>query len=190
MYLPTDRHQEERISQRMEIHVLHRRMHHIVAIALIRAGSPGGLAHMEPIGGLIAGPPEAVLWHESLLQMKGMAVAALPVLVDPPGNLRQQMAGQVGNPHPVQRTQTGASLCARDDGVAWSADPLLGDCKSARFALRQAAPRDIWVTSANRARQSPSGSVVCGAIEMGGWKSGSDPERKRQQEPSASERAP
>ena len=75
-------------------------MDKIVPMALILARASGCLAHMDPVGGLVAGAPESVLLHEGLQQMQAMALAMLPVGIDPPGNVSKNMARQMRNPNP------------------------------------------------------------------------------------------
>src|SRR6266404_6214067 len=90
-------------------------MHGIIPVALILAGSSGRLAHVNPVGRLVAGPSESVRLHEGLQQVKGVAVAPLPVLVDPPGDLRQKVAGQVRHDHGGQDEE---STVVGDEGQA------------------------------------------------------------------------
>jgi hypothetical protein len=63
----------------------------VVPLAPALARASGGLAHVNPVGRLITGAPESVRFHEGFQQVNAMVVAALPVSVDPPGNLRQHM---------------------------------------------------------------------------------------------------
>src|SRR5882724_7134616 len=74
-------------------------MHRVVPVALTLASSSGGLAYFDPVGRLVAGAAEPVLLDEGLQQMNGMAVASLPVLINPPGNLCKEMTGQERNDH-------------------------------------------------------------------------------------------
>ena len=77
-------------------------MDFIVPKAPALARAPGGLAHVNPVGPLVTGAPEPVRFHEGFQQVKAMVVTALPVGIDSPGNLRQNMGGQVRHPHPRQ----------------------------------------------------------------------------------------
>ena len=96
-------------------------MHGIIPVALILAGSSGRLARADPVGRLVTGASKSVRLHESLQQVKGVAVALLPVLVDPPGDLRQEVAGQVRHDHGGQDEE---STVVGNQGQALH--PLLG----------------------------------------------------------------
>ena len=65
----------------------------IVPVAPTLARPSGGLTDVKPVGRLVTGAPESVLLHESLQQVDAMAVAPLPVGIDPLSNLRKNMAG-------------------------------------------------------------------------------------------------
>src|SRR5580704_224036 len=88
----------------------------------------GSLAHVNPVGRLVTGAPESVGLHEGLQQIKAMVIASLPVGIDPLGNLRKNMAGQMRNTNPGQDQK--ATLVG-DEGQAASAllsrptDPLI-----------------------------------------------------------------
>src|SRR5208283_3363629 len=68
-----------------------------VALALVCAAR---WAHPPPVGGLVATAGEAAHLDEGLQQIEGMAIFALPVAADTPGDAAQQMAGQMRYPHP------------------------------------------------------------------------------------------
>src|SRR6266705_2725898 len=72
----------------------------------ILARPSGGLADLDPVGRLVTGASESVLLHEGLQQIDAMAVAPLPVGIDPGGNLRKNMAGQRLDPNPRQNQKT------------------------------------------------------------------------------------
>src|SRR5271169_4180654 len=61
---------------------------------------------MNPVGCLVAGAGEAILLHEGLQQVQGMAVASLPVSVEAAGDLGKDMAGQGSNVDPGQNQES------------------------------------------------------------------------------------
>jgi hypothetical protein len=77
-------------------------MNRIITVPMILACSSGGLAHVNPVGGLVAGAVESVLLDEALQQVNRMAVASLPVRLNPARNLRKHMARQVPHLYPGQ----------------------------------------------------------------------------------------
>ncbi len=59
-----------------------------------------GQSEVDPIGGLIAGPPETLGVHESLEKIQGMAVNLLPVGGNPSGHVGEQVRGEMGHTNP------------------------------------------------------------------------------------------
>jgi hypothetical protein len=78
----------------------------VIAVVLILAGSSGRLADVNPVGRPVTSALESVPLHEALQQVNGMAVAALPVDLDPLGNFRKNMIGQQGRLDPRQEQET------------------------------------------------------------------------------------
>jgi hypothetical protein len=68
-------------------------MNFIVPVALTLARPSRRLPDANPIGRLVTGAPKPVLLHEGLQQVKGMAVALLPVGRDSLSHLRENMTG-------------------------------------------------------------------------------------------------
>ncbi len=66
------------------------------------SGSPFGIAQVDPVGGFVAGPLEAVLLNEGLQQEDGVIVLLYPVPAQPSGYMSQKVAGQMGNVDPRQ----------------------------------------------------------------------------------------
>src|SRR6266852_668445 len=81
----------------------------------ILACASGGLTNLDPVGRLVTGASESVLLHKGLQQVNGMAVAPLPVGLDPAGDLSKNMAGQRGHPQPRQDQKTAV---VSDEGQA------------------------------------------------------------------------
>ena len=90
-------------TQRIKVNVLEGSIDPVVPIL---ARPSGGLADPHPIGRLVTGALESVLLHEGLQQVKAMAVAPLPVGIDPGGDLRKNRAGQMPDPDPRQDQKT------------------------------------------------------------------------------------
>src|SRR5207249_10087075 len=86
-------------TQGIEVNVFQGRLELVVAIL---AGATGGLTHMNPVGRLVGSPPKAVGLHEALQQVKAMAVAILPVPINPAGDLAKKRTGQTTHADPRQ----------------------------------------------------------------------------------------
>ena len=65
----------------------------------------GGFADAQPVGGPVAGGPEATLVNERLAQRRTAAVRRLPVVGQPAARQAQRMAGQILHRHPGQHQE-------------------------------------------------------------------------------------
>src|SRR5664280_725118 len=103
-------------------------MNQVVPLAPTLARPAGSLTHPNPVGRLVTRTPESVRLHEGFQQVNGVVVALLPVGSDAPGNLRQNMAGQMLNANPGQDQKTavvGDELQARSTLLGRPTDPLV-----------------------------------------------------------------
>ena len=64
--------------------------------------APLGLTHIDPVGGLITNTPEALPFQKGFQEIKGVVVPGHPVGANPPGDLAQDVAGEMENPDPGQ----------------------------------------------------------------------------------------
>ena len=95
----------------------------VIAVVLILAGSSGRLADVNPVGRPVASALEPVPLHERFQQVNGMAVAALPVGLDPLGNFRKNMIGQLGRLDPRQEQK--ATVIDESGEVLFAVDLIL-----------------------------------------------------------------
>jgi hypothetical protein len=103
-------------------------MNQVVPLTPTLARPAGSLTHPNPVGRLVTRTPESVRLHEGFQQVNGVVVALLPVGRDAPGNLRQNMAGQMLNANPGQDQKTavvGDELQARSALLSRPTDPLV-----------------------------------------------------------------
>src|SRR5262245_40611984 len=64
----------------------------------VRATAAGGLSHIDPVGGSVAGSAKAIRIHESFQQERTMAVVIFPIVRQLPCTQRQDLAGQSFDP--------------------------------------------------------------------------------------------
>jgi hypothetical protein len=87
------------LHQGVYVYILYRNLKPVVSIV---AAPPGGLPHMNPIGGLIAGSAKAVRLYISLKEINLMAIFAFPITGDLPTNATQNVTGKTFYLNPRQ----------------------------------------------------------------------------------------
>jgi len=65
-------------------------------------GGALGLSHTDPVGRLVAGPQEAIFFHEGLQEIDGLLVDRRPILRDSPGIHGQNLGSQTLDVDPGQ----------------------------------------------------------------------------------------
>jgi len=86
----------------IEVNVFDRSVHLVVAVTPTLAGPAGGLAHVNPIGGLVAGAGKPVRLDKALQPIQAMMITVLPIGLDALPNLSQNVVGQLRNLDPGQ----------------------------------------------------------------------------------------
>jgi hypothetical protein len=98
------------------------------AIRAVLSAAALGLANAPPVGSPVATAGKAVALDKGFQQIDGMAVFALPIAAQPPGDAAQQVAGQRGHSYPGQDQET----------------RIVGDQMQA-WATRSGVPADILI---------------------------------------------
>src|ERR1035437_4660611 len=146
-------------------------MNQVVPLAPTLARPAGSLTHPNPVGRLVTSAPESVRLHEGFQQVNGVVVALLPVGSDAPGNLRQNMAGQMGHPHPGQDQKTavvGDELQARSTLLRRPTDPLVSiSALPGGSAKEQAGQLDPGATPNQIAEVLANGTAIAQIMMLG-----------------------